>query len=732
MNIRTKVWHSRKNLASWKSLLCLLFAFSIMAMGSPAHGAVGGELPLWWWNYDYGYQLRDVSDIRGGQTSDHSIARAQWFATVYERWLWRWRYPEDTEVLSFQMTQGGQAPSVPVVTSADLVTGFDHVYLEDPRHHYPPYFRDEWFDPIESMYLVIPSGRGELHFLFGNDVGRRTAWREGPYGPYMPPLLTIDATEDIKVTVPDYSTHSYPKGSELISPDRYLDLTFRFQAEDPQNYGSSLGYLTFRQSTSYDKSDLGYRESIKIPLVVANVFDGLASEPGNELYFDMTVFGTVWSEDLKDWVTDMDNPITRRRFRWGVGENLTQDFGTFFMIHPDSGKTPVYKLRTRVTNRTGTRYRVQRYDNLGTVSSQDLLPLYWTYDVPPDLYKTLPGRFYLDKQSQIAPGLVTHYESELDTQYSANEMLQLYPFASPEKPHDLRLTYRRIGGMTSLGSVSSFGWTVQGFHMTFADIAKNAENTEEELKLYLSGLPVMSQGFGFSGVSTSYIKADAINAFEINTSVPGGLVSADEPVSEDVASVPAKVAVLPLQIRLRIPRLELGKELWAELEQTDDPLSAFMRSKTVWVRSPQAVELDMNLLTSLSSRSVDVRDCVRAFVYNDVLYLDFIALLADAKSRREGKTAFLEVFRDDKVPYILLGDGKTDGFWNLSFYVADTGPNPTVPIIPPAPPAPPAPTASSEGQTPTSGGGGGCDGGFPSVALLIALAGVFPRLRGRR
>ena len=97
-----------------------------------------------------------------------------------------------------------------------------------------------------------------------------------------------------------------------------MEQTFRFLAAETDNYGSVTGHATFRQSVSLDLGYTGYRESIKIPLVVANVHDGPASDPGNELYFDMTIRET--SGDLSGSYVSGDvigDVITRTKFRWG-------------------------------------------------------------------------------------------------------------------------------------------------------------------------------------------------------------------------------------------------------------------------------------------------------------------------------------------------------------------------------------------------------------------------------
>ena len=102
----------------------------------------------------------------------------------------------------------------------------------------------------------------------------------------------------------------------------------------------------------------------------------------------------------------------------------------------------------------------------------------------------------------------------------------------------------------------------------------------------------------------------------------------------------------------------------------------FSRYGTVWVRSEATAEKDANLFTAINNKGnnlgVSAGDCVRAFIYNDELCLDFIVIMADGVSRTSGKTAYVEIFKDDNVPYILIGDGREDGIWDLTFYIASS------------------------------------------------------------
>lgn len=615
------------------------------------------------WGLPY-YQLRDVS----GEKDGHTVAGSQWFATVYEyRWV-------DGSWFSYQDTHGGEAPVVPMTTSADLLFDFNSVYLEDPQHQ--TLFGDSSsFDPIESAYLVIKEGKGELKIRFGNDYARHT-----PYG-------AQDAMQDVLLAVPEYSTRVSPSRPQLVSRGDWLNTELNLQAYSPQLYGSTLGYLTFRQSASFDTGFTGYRESIKIPLVVANVYDGLASDSGNALYFDMSI-------------SDGTDIVTRKYFRWGVDQDLSHFLGTFFMIQNAGSSLPGYTLQTRITNRTGTRYRNQRYDTIGGSGYKDITPYFWMYDVAPDLYGTLPSNFQLDPQSQIAPGLITAYLTSLDMGHGSSESFRLYPFRDAIAPRDLRLTFRKVGGLTSYGTVSASGtrpaWTVTGFNMTFADVADNAANTAKEIANYTGGNPVMPEtGFVFTGASDRYIKADAFNSVQVSAGVPEGLfvVSSDK-------------ALLPVKIRLRVSRKEAPiVSIWNSLLNSENIVETLANTCTIWVRSDSTAEKDMNLFTTLRNRGYAPDKCIQGFISGDYLYLDFIVLLADAVSQNSGKTAFCQVIKDDDVPYILIGDGAEDKEWNLSFYVAPQNSSP----IPPIPP------------TPEGSGGGGCNSGFLFFALPLLI-----------
>ncbi len=728
----------RKTTHLLSGFFVLSFALSAL-WGAAAYGAIVDD-PIHPYPSNYHYQLRDVSGSRDG----HTIAGAQWFATSFENWFWRYYNTDDTHIRYLRTRGAGTERAI--VTSADLVYDRNRVYIDEWQPYPVGPLYDPYMDPIDSLFLVIPEGRGDLRIRFANDRGHHFPWPT----PESNDIVSRDAMQDILINdIPNYDVQATPKNPQRVAPRDSMEQTFRFLANETDNYGSVTGHAAFRQSVSLDLGYTGYRESINVPLVVANVHDGPASDPGNELYFDMTIQET--SGDLSGGYVSGDvigDVITRTKFRWGVSDNMTRNLGTLFIMTPYGGRMPTYTLLSRITNRTGTRYRVQRYDTLGVPASDDLIggrsprdlePLHWRYDLTPDLYGSLPAYFLLDEQSQVAPGLVTVYRNKIDTTYGSSESFRLYPFSDEGKKYDLRLSYRRIGGMTRLGRVYSqftgnrYRWRATAFHMTFADVVKNETNTERELTLMMGKPPVMPKaGYGFGGVSDKYIKADALNSFEIASLVPADLVSMDQEIvsrdaSGDVVSrdVPTQIAVLPMQIRFCIPRQEqLLVGHWEELEQATEAqlLERFARFGTVWVRSTQTNERDMNLFSAIGNRGADLGECVRAFIHDDCLYLDLIVLMADAKSPKAQYTAYCEIVRDDEVPYVLLGDGAADGKWNLSFYVAAAGSNPQ----------PGYPESGDKRPSKEKEEGGGCSAwGFPLISLAGAAVFLSRSRRGQ-
>lgn len=521
-----------------------------------------------------------------------------------------------------------------------------------------------------------------------------------------------------------YTFYLNPSVEQTISSAGSLKTNVTIRGITPSEYGSRLGYISFRQRASLATGYTNYREITTLPLVIANVAEGNASE--NPLLFDMIVSDSN------------DNVVNRIKFTWDAqNDKPDQDLGTFFMI---GSRDVTYKLETRITNRTGTRYELYRYDMTDSVNGNpsgrngynNIMPDYWTYDLTPDNYGTLPESFLLDAHSQIAPGLVTVYKNNIgegyrtiSTENDTSESFRLYEYASGN-PKNLRLKYRRIGGMTPIEGgthTPSSGVNVREFSMKFVDVASNANQTAEELYILTGKLPAMigvgplisdtSRVTGASygddadpaSVVEAYPHSAAIDAFRITKAVPEGLVrlASEDTGSDDTSTTTSgdqsttsgdtgirgvsaseviytslDIPLQPIAIRMRVPRLNsLIADHWDEMnnaENSEALFNIFARYGTVWVRSDATAEKDANLFSAINNKGSNIgkgaKDCVRAFICNDELCLDFIVIMADGVSKTTGKTAYVEIFEDDNVPYILIGDGKEDGKWDLTFYIA--------------------------------------------------------------
>ncbi|MBQ9433124.1 MAG: hypothetical protein IJU26_02805 [Synergistaceae bacterium] len=601
-----------------------------------------------------------------------------------------------------------------------------------------------------------------------------------------------DVTESIAIDgFEDYSFIFTPRGEQSVNPADYASTNVRISSTyGTTDFGSTLGYITFNQAADMATGYSHYRENATIPLVIANVYDGNASEV--PLQFDMTVYDSATQKTA-------DHVINRVKFTWDAQSDMNDlDFGTFFMVQSSADPMPTYYLETQITNRTATRYRLYRYDMLGRTSGyQEIRPDRWKYDLPLSptqlQRETLPQYFHLDAHSQIAPGLVTVYDHSVygtvNTAYDTYESFQINDYVN-SAPRNLRLNYKRVRGLDLIaGSEEKLdGVRTREFVMNFADVVNNDEETAYELMNLMGKPPVMttasvnsaaftaaasSKGKAVSHDRSVYINSSAIDAFRFVKTVPEGLVTytiiSEDTESQDTPSqnpepapenppedetnasafspseviitlVSNEIPLQPLSIRMRIPRQnQLVMNHWEEFENAASSralFNAFANYGTIWLRSDATSERDANFFTAINNKGSNIgagaADCIRAFIYEDALYLDFIVILADGSSRNTGKTAYVELFRDDENPYVLIGDGNENGQWDMTFYIAATGENPT--------PRPSTPTSGdnsggnnsggNDGNSDSrklnsgSGGGGGCSLGLAGMLGMILLLGI--------
>ena len=702
--------------------LCVITTDGIAKFNVNFANPYARHFPFWWnWygndgaiNYSWWQRTYNWRDILATYTVEP-------VAYIYN--------PSEGKIYSRASVYSQFSPVYGTSTSGDLVyiddLSGDHLYVTS--------------GDVSSSYFLICSSDIVYYMISGdyiyNNSGALAYTIEQAWGDDCDYIcLPRTVKESILVQGLDdyeYQINVTPTAETDVNSAEYLNATINIRG-DSGNYGSKLAYITFRQRASFMPGYENFREASPIPFIFTNVSKGNAAD--NPLIFDLTIFNG-------------DRVVKRMKFKWDAQSNLpNQDLGTFFImkqisegtnnapnapnvpnnnLNNEDTTTTSYNIEAKVTNRTGTRYMLYRYDraNAGEGIRSYTLPKYWKFDLTEDTYGTLPERFLLDSHSQIAPGLVTVYDETLDLtkDTTALDSFRLYEY-NYGNPKDLWLNYKRVGGMYIDGSSTTIYdgllsdplladadenynvlGEVQAFTMDFTDIKNDEDNTENEIKELTGKTPVLPLRYELSELSTGaayrYINSSALNSFSINSNNLSETLSfadiyvetddtdTEEPEensgenADDIVISAAissdKMAVIPLSIRLQIPRKsQLLKDIWEELDAAEDSRELFRifnKYGTVRVRSNSADELDADLFRAVgekgSNLGVSAADCVSAFIYKNYLYLDFIVFAADAVSKNTGKTAFVEIFKDDDVPYIIIGDGDVDKYISLAFYV---------------------------------------------------------------
>ncbi len=490
-----------------------------------------------------------------------------------------------------------------------------------------------------------------------------------------------------------YNIYVEPENFESVNPSEYLEATVTLNAKNSKNYSSVLGYINFQQRADLAYGYKNFSESSLVPFIVANVFDGTATR-AHPLEFELRVF------DANNDIVDV------KRFDWNVDENNTPDIGSFYILMTSSSVMPKYETELRITNHTSTRYGVYRYDSLARDSVDDIRPSYWEFDLPSDaltrqgflssrvsanvsLDRSVPSRFWLDSHSQIAPGLVTVYDDfTIDTLHDTSPIFSIRS-AVDSQPQELRLRYKSVTGVSAASPSSLYNGavTIQGFYKGFADDT-DLKDTRQDLASMMGLPPVIASldhGVSASVPVTFTAGTGMLEPFEIHKAVPDGLISIDRIISADASGdvvdsidIPVEIAVQPVKIRFKLSRRDgLIGDHWDELESaskngTGELLNKFSDFASIWFRSAATDRKFASLFTSMSRRGVSYEDCLNAFIYGDDLYLDFIVFLADSdwSHQEANKTAYINFFSDDDNRYILVGDGKIDGVWDLGVFVA--------------------------------------------------------------
>lgn len=564
-------------------------------------------------------------------------------------------------------TVGDVAAKVPMQVSGDIVSNRNSVVITNGRTEEP--LGDEANRDIRAMFLVLTGTQASMKVGFG-----------------------YSGTDD--VVTPDglvdnlfYSTRKTPLGSGGYD---FLFVKNREQGK----FNSVRGNFAFHQnpSSSYPSTP---SQTLLIPFVIANVADGTAKDNPLLLRAILREPGTTNRGDIAAY----------DYFTWDVTDNKQTESAQWVFVPVPAWPAPDridYRLTTEVTNYTGIRYAVQRYDSYAWTH---LVPTYWAFDLPrSQSLKDVPARFRLNELSHIAPGLKTVYSQRFNVNEGNKVPLRLYPVDPAAGFRELILNHRIIFGL-DLGTASAPAegrdpsvWKATAFNPRAASTGF-LKNVAKEMDASAVRAPegrTVTSGV----VRNTYVAGDVIASFAIDASIPG---SARREGAE---------GLLPLHITFNLPRKHLlvapkWEGLLDQWHETGDIKSEFARNFSLYLRSGE--ENDWNLIQELEKQGY-YNKLVKVFLDEErgVITVSFIAMLLDGTGSESRPT--LRVV-SDRTPttendFLVLRDGTSDSRWNLTFYAApaDYKENPS------------NPTNKNEEKS----GGGGCDSlGLGMMGLLV-------------
>ena len=530
------------------------------------------------------------------------------------------------------MSTGGDATyRSPMDTEGNIVLSRESVRITNGRGLNDAPNGDGW--PIHTILLVLKGNSGNLKVSFD----------------WLPQVPSPGAsfTQDVRVDQASYQVVKTPLTASNLS-DKLFSLDF-LKTADAGVYGSVRGNFIFHQNPDSLPS-----QTIQVPFIVANVFDGTAE--GNPLLFKATMRDAGISSST-------GNIVAYDRFTWNVMDHLTvgSDNDWVFVPIPKlpiESNTVNYRLSTEITNYTGIRYAMQRYDGYAWAP---LFPSRWAFDIPSA--GDVPANIYLNELSHIPPGLVTTYNQSFNVVRGVKEALHMYPVDPGSGYRDLTLSHRSIFGLdlgtTSDTSINPSLFVVSGFQLLAArsDFLDNVGTT-----MGASGvqMPEPSDGVMGGAVSYSYIGGDVIASVAVESGIPSRMTGN------------SGTGLLPLHVTFNLPRTNqlLGPKwdaLLAEWRSTGDIKTLFAQDFSIYMQDAFGNNLDV--LEWLKGQSAYPRT-VKVFLdeQRNVLTVSFIVMLMD------GSRSVVRLVNDKTTTtdnsYIVIMDGNANNRWDMKFFVA--------------------------------------------------------------
>jgi hypothetical protein len=559
--------------------------------------------------------------------------------------------------------------STPLSASADFVASVDHVYLRSGGITVP--------EPIQNIFLVHPGYDFSMWVDFG--------WSN--------PTYTEADTPDVAIDFGDPGSEKYLVAKDDLSTTFGASKKWRFDLtkNGSTRYETTRGNMIFHLNPR-----LAASQTLQIPMIVANVHDYSAEQ--QPLLFRSTMRENYSENTLSSDIVAYD------RFTWDVTSNFEVGNKTDWVFVPVSAlpidanyRDRVYRLRTDITNYSGIRYALQRYD------MSPMYPSRWAMDLPVDV-KDVEPNILLDTRSQIPPGLITTYDQPFNVVSGVKEIFRMYPVDPPVPSgfRELTLSHPSIFGLQYGSAMRGDGYTVIGFDLLasdkeFMDKLSSANGVRKAVSPEQDDDVMNADAF-----SQGYIAGDAINTMEINAKVPSRLNTA----SEDLTGV------LPLHVTFNLPhRNRFIAQRWdallEEWKNSGRVKNMFSNQFTLYMQFADGKTYD--IFEWLKANSA-FDNTVKVFIdeSRDCVTVSFIVILLDADSTSIRMVGDQTVTTDNN--YMTIRDGGSDGMWKATFFTA------------PANYVPTEPSGNLGGESGGGGGGGCASGTFAAISLLSAAA----------
>ncbi len=629
-----------------KRMIPLLLAALLLACAAPATEAA------------YYYRMDDVYGPSG--------IGAQWIVKTGEGFT-RGAAADVTHV------KGG----VDIQTTANIVNSRDHVYNTNGTAIGMPFPIPE--DPIHYIFMVIP----------GDKISMRVAFD------WLNPNPGTSYTQDVNIGDDYFITQKTPLSSTSGPSKRFqFDMTKLY---NQYGFETNRTYMRFHQNPDAQPS-----QTILIPFVIANVDNGTAEE--NPILFRSTMRETTSGRN--------GDIVAYNHFTWDVTADFEVGNNADWIFVPLKNKnidynTVEYDLTTDVTNYSGIRYALDRYDR--NMSNKEVLyPSRWAMDLPSTVTDIDP-EIVLDELSHMPPGLITTYVQKYNVVTATKGIFSMYPVDGSGlvgSPHNLTLVHAPVFGF-DLGRESGQDYAVNGFELLPSDV-EFLPKAARTLGRREAAMPNENHSVMSGAVEPGFVTADAVSTIAIDSKVPSAMM-----VSEDVAGL------MPLHVTFNLPRSNRyiapkWDAMMQEWKSTGKVRSLFARNFSLYAHSAAGENMD---LFEWMRRHDAFERLVKVFMdeAKQSVTVSFVVMLQDDPYLSPALIYDRSVTTDNA--YLALRDGKEDDRWNMTFFVA---------------PADYTGEGGNEGEGSWGGGGGGgCDAGaIPAfAALCLCILSIASRRR---